>query len=62
MYSKMQHTRWPTSVYACAGGVFEVALAQATYFLEPGSPIAQTVRNAEIIDNFWEAGRLSPQA
>ncbi len=47
---------------ACAGGVFEEALAQAAYFLEPGSPIAQTVRNAEIIDNIWESGSLSPQA
>ena len=62
MYSKMQHTRWPTSVYACAGGVFEEALAQATYFLEPGSPIAQTVRNADIIDNVWKSGSLSSQA
>ena len=46
----------------CAGGVFEEALAQAAYFLEPGSPIARTVRNAEIIDNVWESGSLSPQA
>ena len=46
----------------CAGGVFEEALAQAAYFLNPGSPIARTVRNAEIIDNVWESGSLSPQA
>ncbi|CAK0787071.1 hypothetical protein CVIRNUC_010287 [Coccomyxa viridis] len=43
------------------GGVFEEALAQATYFLEPGSPIAQTVRNADIIDNVWKSGSLSSQ-
>ena len=41
--------------------MFEEALAQAAYFLEPGSPIARTVRNAEIIDNVWESGSLSPQ-
>ena len=62
MYSKLQHPSWPTSVYARAGGVFEEALAQATYFLEPGSPIAQTVRNADIIDNVWKSGSLSSQA
>ena len=46
----------------CAGGVFEEALAQATYFLEPGSLIAQTVRNADIVDNTWKSGSLSSQA
>lgn len=45
-----------------AGGVFEEALAEATFFLEPGSPIAQTVRNADIIDNVWTSGGLSAQA
>ena len=48
--------------HGCAGGVFEEALAQATLFLEPGSPIAQTVRNADIIDNVWKSGSLSSQA
>lgn len=45
-----------------AGGVFEEALAQATYFLEPGRQIAQTVRNEDIIDNVWTSGALSAQA
>ena len=48
-------------IETCPGGVFEEALAQAAYFLDPGSPIARTVRNAEIIDNVWESGSLSPQ-
>ena len=62
--SNMQHRRWALRVsgHGCAGGVFEEALAQATYFLEPGSPIAQTVRNADIIDNVWNSGSLSSQA
>ena len=45
-----------------AGGVFEEALAEATFFLEPGSSIAQTVRNADIIDNVWTSGGLSAEA
>ncbi len=45
-----------------AGGVFEEALAEASLFLEVDSPIAQTVRNADIIDNVWTSGGLSAQA
>ncbi len=51
-----------TEVYNfCLGGVFEEAVAEAAYFLEPGQPIAQTVRNQEVIDNVWVAGDLSLQ-
>ena len=44
-----------------AGGVFEEAVAEAAYFLEPGQPIAQTVRNQEVVDNVWVAGDLSSE-
>ncbi|BDA50336.1 Carboxyl-terminal-processing peptidase 1, chloroplastic [Coccomyxa sp. Obi] len=43
------------------GGVFEEAVAEAAFFLEPGQPIAQTVRNQEVIDNVWVAGDLSSE-
>ncbi|KAK9805537.1 hypothetical protein WJX72_003921 [[Myrmecia] bisecta] len=41
------------------GGVFEEAIGMASFFLEPGSMIAETVRNDEVIDNHWQAGSLS---
>lgn len=44
-----------------AGGVFEEAVAEAALFLEPGQPIAQTVRNQDVIDNRWVAGDLSSE-
>lgn len=44
-----------------AGGVFEEAVAEAAFFLEPGQPIAQTVRNQEVVDNVWVAGDLSSE-
>ena len=44
-----------------AGGVFEEAIAQASYFLSDGVPIARTIRNQDVVDNVWTAGRLSAE-
>lgn len=44
-----------------AGGVFEEAVSEAALFLDAGQPIAQTVRNQEVVDNVWVAGALSPE-
>lgn len=31
---------------------------QASFFLEEGQPVVATVRNEEVVDNTWRAGRL----
>ena len=36
--------------------------AQASFLLEEGQPVVATVRNEEVVDNLWRAGRLSGEA
>mmetsp|Transcript_9205 Transcript_9205/g.22784 ORF Transcript_9205/g.22784 Transcript_9205/m.22784 type:complete len:637 (-) Transcript_9205:387-2297(-) len=41
------------------GGVFEEAVAAASLFLEPGTPIVATVRSGQaVVDNVWVSGYL----
>jgi len=39
-----------------AGGVFEEAIAIASYFLRDRALIATTIRNEEVVDNAWISG------
>ncbi len=41
---------------ASAGGVFEEAIAMATLLLDPNCEVAETVRNADLIDNTYQVG------
>lgn len=43
------------------GGVFEEAVAMASYFLPDGAVIARTVRSGDLVDETWCVGGLSPE-
>lgn len=43
------------------GGVFEEAVAISSLFLDCDCDIAETIRNEQVIDNVWNAGRLSTE-